>query len=81
MHFLSIRFLLIVNVIVEQADDSATDNVVFLTQESKDSFLDPYFNEVNVNFVEVNFNVVFIWPLTVLQHALRFVSKTRVLII
>ena len=66
MHFFSIRFLLIFYVIVEQANNSATDNVVFLPQEPKDSFLDPYFNEVNVNFLKVDFNIVFIRPLTVL---------------
>ncbi len=66
MHFFSIRFLLIVYVIVEQADNSATDNVVFLPQKPKNSFLDPYFNEVNVNFLKVDFNIVFIRPLTVL---------------
>ncbi len=66
MHFFSIRFLLIVYVIVEEADNSATDNVVFLPQKPKDSFLDPYFNEVNVNFLKVDFNIVFIRPLTVL---------------
>jgi hypothetical protein len=66
VHFFSIRFLLIVYVIVEQAYNSATDNVVFFSQEPKDSFLDPYFNEVNVNFLKVDFNIVFIRPLTVL---------------
>jgi hypothetical protein len=66
VHFFSIRFLLIVYVIVEEADNSATDNVVFLPQKPKDSFLDPYFNEVNVNFLKVDFNIVFIRPLTVL---------------
>ena len=66
MHLFSIGLLTILDVVVEQADNSAANNVIFLPQEFKDSFLYPYFNEINVNFVKINLIVILIGPLTVL---------------
>lgn len=81
MHFFGIGFFVILNVSVEKADNGTTDDIIFFAQEPKDSFLDPYFDEVNGNFIEVNFSVVFVGPLTILEHAFSFVSKASILIV